>query len=487
MKKRIKIGALAINMLAFMYMTYVLAKSASYTVLATDDFWHGVRVGVFDAPFWKYFVTSLAFSGERYMNWQGTYFTMFLQAFLSPVNNFGMTQLRIVMVGNALLFIFSLSCFLWTVLKEMSKDGQGIAIFCMTAINFVLFAIMDAEIFFEVFQWYSGAVAYSMPCSVLFFALIFLIWSNKCDELKKKIGFAVLSAFLLVLAVGGSLTITAIGCYATLTIVLCYFLKNKKFSVPNILVFLCGFVGGVINAAAPGNYIRRESESYSVLGALKCAVKNVCSEVEKLTKERLFGLLLITAILLGVYFAGKCCVSLKNYGLLSVFLLGMSIVCAFPVAFGYDGFYLPNRCVFAVDFALIVPLLNLALYAGFLIRNVLCEGRVKKEMYAILGVICLAVLFCCEESPMESLLRTVAGSLRAGVYASYYEDCLACYEYLETCEEEEVVLAVPEFSDPFFTDHFVRFDLEEDEDNYINRSVAAYFGKKSVKPLNNIE
>ena len=91
----------------------VLAMGAGCTVLSGDDFTHGVRVGAFHVSLPKYFWASLLYVQDLYMDWQGTWFSMFLQAFLSPINNFGLPQLRAVMVGNALLFLGSLAALLW--------------------------------------------------------------------------------------------------------------------------------------------------------------------------------------------------------------------------------------------------------------------------------------------------------------------------------------------------------------------------------------
>lgn len=100
----------------------VFAMGAGYTVLSGDDFTHGVRVGVYHVSLPRCFAASLLYVQDLYMDWQGTWFSMFLQAFLSPINNFGLPQLRAVMVGNALLFLVSLAVF---VDGAVFPDGDG--------------------------------------------------------------------------------------------------------------------------------------------------------------------------------------------------------------------------------------------------------------------------------------------------------------------------------------------------------------------------
>lgn len=78
-------------------------------------------------------------------------FSMFLQAFLSPINNFGMVQLKIVMVVNALLFFAALFGVVWAatglVLREKKSAHMRLTIF-----SIILFAILDADVFTEIFS-----------------------------------------------------------------------------------------------------------------------------------------------------------------------------------------------------------------------------------------------------------------------------------------------------------------------------------------------
>ncbi len=105
----------------------VFSVGAGYTVFSGDDFTHGVRVGAFHVSLPQYFAASLLYVQDLYMDWQGTWFSMFLQAFLSPINNFGLPQLRAVMVGNALLFLISLAVLLWAGLSFFrTETGMGV-------------------------------------------------------------------------------------------------------------------------------------------------------------------------------------------------------------------------------------------------------------------------------------------------------------------------------------------------------------------------
>ena len=185
LKKYGKGALIAVNGLVIFFMVYVIAASAGYTVLVGDDFTHGVRVGAFHVPFFQYFAASLQYMKEIYLDWQGTYFAMFIQALLSPINNFGLPQLKAVMILNVLLFAGALFGVVWTAFDFILKKEKMPHI-RLTVFTIILFTILDADIFTEIFFWYSGAVAYSIPFSFMLLAVMFFLLSNNDSYSKKK-------------------------------------------------------------------------------------------------------------------------------------------------------------------------------------------------------------------------------------------------------------------------------------------------------------
>lgn len=92
---------------------------------------------------------------------------MFVQAFLSPLNQFGLTQLKIVMIVNALFFMGSLFFMVWTAFGYVLDGHDRKLHIRLSLFSVILFSILDAGIFTEIFFWYCGATAYCMPLSVL--------------------------------------------------------------------------------------------------------------------------------------------------------------------------------------------------------------------------------------------------------------------------------------------------------------------------------
>lgn len=461
----------------------VFAAGAGYTVLIGDDFTHGVRVGAFHVSLPRYFAASLLYVKDLYMDWQGTWFAMFLQAFLSPINNFGLTQLRVVMVGNALLFFLSLTALLWTGLSFFSAgeavEDRDLKPWRLVVLTLIFAAVTNADVYTETYFWFSGAVAYSMPFSVLLTALtLFLLINKEGIGPGRKTGYAVCAGILFFLSSGGSLAVAGTGCYVVLVLGGIFFFAAGKVSVHNIAVFAAGLVGALINAAAPGNFSRHDETAGAGLHvgqALFYTVRMFAEEGSRLFRETVLGLVFLVLLAVGVYLSGKCRIVLKTYAAVTFLMLAAGLVAEFPVALGYGSFTIPNRCYFIIDTALVISLLNLALFAGVCLHRFAglpADGRSLSMMLYI----CLAAAIVSPLALEEMPLYRVARSVHNGSYREYYEQCVELYEYLENCPEEDVVLRMPEYIEDFECFYF-----DSDEDGWVNRGIAAYYGKRSVR------
>lgn len=467
-----------LNCLAILFMVYVVTAGAGYTVFVGDDFTNSVRIGAFRVPFFKYLGASLHYMKDMYFDWQGTYFAMFIQSLLSPLNNFGLVQLKIVMILNALLFFGSLFGMVWTVLGFVLKEKTELPI-RLTIFTVILFAILDANVFTEIFFWYCGAAAYSIPFSFVLLSIMFFFKLNDTRyNNKKQALFCVCSAVLLFLASGGPLAVTGIGCYTILLMTVGFYLTSKKLSVRNVIVTAAGVLGAVINVVAPGNFARHEygnGESWKLFQSVKWTVKNVMGEAERLTKETLFGVMLIAMLLVGIYLAERLWKHFTAYSVVSVLAMGSGFVTAFPVALGYGGPYFPNRCYFLLDVILVLSMFNFAVFIGCLLDR-WAKLHTDRRVWAILWIILVSSFILCPEALPETALMAVAESKHNGSYRNYYEECVDIYDYLENCTEEDVILEMPEY-----IDNFECFYLDEDESGWVNVGVAQYYHKNSVK------
>lgn len=474
-----KAAVIALNCLAIFFMVYVITASAGYTVLLGDDFCTGAKIGLSHNSFFQYFVMALQYMKQMYMDWQGCYFSMFIQALLSPVNGAGLGQLKMVMILNALLFFFALFGVIWTAFDFVLKEKK-MPYVRLTVFSLILFSILDAGVFTEIFFWYTGAVGYNFPFSFLLVAIVFFLLSNNdCYTNAKKNIFAVFAAVFLFCASGGSLAVTGTGCYIVLLLSLGFYLTTRTVSVRNAAVTVAGIAGALINVAAPGNFSRHTYTSsggaFLLLQSVKWALKNVLSETEHLTKETMFGVMFIAMILIGIYLSKRLQPIMKVYGIISILALLTGFVTAFPVALGYADSYFPNRCCFILDTVLVLSLLNLAVYIGCCLDRFggLQESR---SSCAILFIILISTFLSSSESVSDSSLFAVAESLHNGSYQNYYAECTAIYDYLENCEEDNVILPMPDYIDNFECLYF-----DEDESAWVNVGLAQYYHKQSVK------
>lgn len=470
---------IAFNIVVIVLMAVVISVAAGYTVLSGDDFTNGVRIGAYHVPFFSYAGACCGYVKSMYMDWQGPFFSMFVQALLSPLNNFGLAQLKAVMIFNALFFIGSLLFMVWAALDYAVDERDKKRHVRLTVFSLLLFSILDARVFAEIFFWYCGASAYCMPVSVLQISIgTFLLSNQERIDKRKRTCLTAVSAVTLFLASGGSLAITGTGCYAVLVMTVGFFLASKKISVRNNMVMGAGIVGALINVAAPGNYARHSEsagDGFLLFKVMKWTVKNVCVEVERLSRETLFGVIMIAMILAGVYLSDRIRRSLASYGVVSILALFSGFVTVFPVAFGYGSSYFPDRCYFVLDMALVISLSNFAVFIGCCIDR--WSGlRENKSALAVIYIVMFAALLCGKETMETSAFFTVAKSIGNGSYREYYEQCAAVYDYLAACPEEDVVIEIPPF-----IENFACFYLDEDEDGWVNVGVARYYGKRSVK------
>lgn len=475
-KETLRKSVLLAAVLAILFMLYAMVSAARYTVLLGDDFVHGVQIDAFHVPLFQYLRASWEYMLEMYRTWQGTYFSMFIQALLSPINNFGMDQLRIVMIANAVLLFISFIFALWEALGYLWPDRK-MAYVKMPLIAIFLFAILDSAIYTEIFFWYSGAVAYSIPLSFMFLGIAFLLMANKKE---KYIGYTILASLCIFAAMGGSLTVAgACGCVILLLCV-SFYMVQRKLSIPNCVVAAIGIIGGIIAVAAPGNFARHDETAGAGLRpfmAGKYAIKLMLTESERLIKHTMTGVILLAIIVLGIYLAERMMPVFREYGIVSVMALFAPVIVAFPVFLGYGGNYVPNRCQFVVDVILLLGMLNFAFFIGCCLRK-WCDIGTDKKTLAILLFIVTAAFILCEESVSESPVMKVAQNARSGLYREYYEECCALYERFENAPEQELVIEAADF--PEFIDDFECFYMDKDPTKWVNNALAIYYGKESI-------
>ncbi len=535
-KKYVKYGEKWIKVVCILYLFFsiiVMAVSASYTVLQADDYSHGV--GVYHVSILEYIAACVKYTCKVYREWQGTYFSMFIQALFSPINNGGLIQLRVVMVCNVLLFFFSLFYLIRSFLWNRRKD---ITIYlCYVSILFVL---MNIRIYHEVFYWFSGAVSYSVPLSVAFLGLGYFVRGNKrMDSLYKKKIYYILSCIFLLMAAGGSLAVVGGLCYVLLLLLIYYFFRDGMWKRENIVVGAVTCLGAFVNAIAPGNYIRHAEfdTKIRILEAFMDTILVVFYEIKWLANNTVFVSMLIFGILIGFFVcrelgreslecsAESVCrrSSTKSVCDMQRCKNGRVFHCAFfcaggvltafftvfPVILGYSSDVVPNRCLFITEISIVLSFFQLMVVLGYLLyqyrRSYLgfivslsaifipvsnepsdCrESQISRllgcrKLGALLlavGVMILCVSLVSGNVQTRNLpQRAVASQLLDGRYQEYYKSCTDLYVYLEQTKEADVVI----ISMPDNIDCFNNLYISRDKDHYANRAMAQFYGKESI-------
>ncbi len=463
-------------LVAFVIIIMLLPRtvSASYSVLSGDDFSHGVSVGAFHIPFYGYIVESFRYSYKMYKHTSGAFFSMFLQALLSPINNGGVTQLRIVMFLNATLIF---ACTIYFIIKYIKKTYDATTLQCLTVILLVMYALTSYRLYFEVFFQYSCAISYTFPLSVLVMSFAMLIRYHD----KHLVNYYYISFALGVLAMGGSLTVVGLGCYSLMLYVLLDYIEHRKISKKNVIMFIVWVIIACINAFSLGNMSRHDyidnTGIYPLL-AIKTSFIEFHDRFTFFFGKTNFIVILLLIMLCGFFFFGDKKYS-KWHFIASIAFLLSPVVIAFPVSLGYSNFIyhsFPDRTVFLIDFAFVLSFSNFALVMG----NILA-GVIEKEQNRVFLVITIMLIMVSSLQDNYSITNNqniiVAGHLIKRDYQTYHKECKEFILRLDN-ESGDVVISSDEFPIPF--DEIYPFWLSDDITNYINVAVSKYKGLDSI-------
>lgn len=464
------IAVIAIASVVVMILPILI--SSAYTVFAADDFNHANHIGLYKVGLLEYVKASLEYSLLYWQHWQGTYFSMFIQALLSPLNNFGLLQLRCVMLFNSHLFWLSLLYFLYMVIKKIRCE-KHIGLCIIALITFSVTGYMAYE---EVYYWFSGATSYSIPVSLLFIGLgAFLHY----DASHKK-RYLIISALLGFLAMGGSLTVTGMGMYILLLTVAFFCITEKKINKENLVLFLVWLFGAFLNAGAKGNFYRHgiiDESGVHPFKAIYYSLKNCYARFLFFFEETNYIAVLVLFIICGL-FIYKEITDLKSYTLFSVLGLLTPLVTTYPLALANSGSGLPNRCEFIFDLALLLSLANMFCLIGCYL-SCWCRNKNKNSRF-LFGVLCLTALalnVVCNYDLKDNKTYQIAKQICDGSYAEYYNECAAFYTGLEEYpDEEQVQIPLSEFPDAKRVDNIYAFYLSDDSSDWINEAVAWYYG-----------
>ena len=450
-------------------MVLPIVIASTYTFLQADDFSHAMDIGIFRENIIKLFIASIKYAKRMYLIWQGTYTSMFLQAFLSPLNGLGLVQLKIVMLVNVVLFVISLILIVYSVCKccniGLSKTAVLITICTVGIFGFTSWT--------EIFYWFSGAISYSFPLSFAFIGVSLVLIS------KKKLG-QVCAAVLMFMASGGSLEVAGTGCFMLLMIcVVKRMLGNIERK--DYIIFMISVMGAIINVIAPGNYSRHSLIDNSGLHFINATISTfdiVIEFMEQLIFDTPFIVVLFVAFLIGIKIGKINRIRLDIYGVIIILSCILPIVTGFPVCLAYSGnSYFPNRCEF-VEVTIIVISLVLIAIAGGCILSGKMEGLFSKEVCLVLILFLIAMPSINPAWKISELIPyTMLEQIAVREFKNYNEEVNELYHSIGADENEDVFI----YDLPEKIDNFPSVSIDEDMASWLNPNIAEYYGKKSLQ------
>ncbi len=463
------ISAVSIFVTAFCVIGTVIASI--YTVNQSDDYQHAMEIGGFHEGFFTYFATSFSYMIRMYKGWAGNYFSMFLQSLLSPPNNGGAMQLRLVMIANALLFIAVFFVLVMRYIKRVYDidTPAGLAILAL-----IVFPLMNYRCYYEIFYWFSGAVSYSFPLSFLYLA--FILGIGCCSKNKEKRVSYIAALICAFLGAGGSLTLAGAGCYVLLIALVYDRYVSGRWNIRIAGLFATTFLGTLINVLAPGNYVRADGDGTGVsfAGAVVNTFRAAYTEYRWLFHDTTFLVVIMIAIMIGAILAGRLKPERRAYYVAAFAALLTPFAAIFPVVMGYGSDFLANRTLFVIDATVYISMINAALAVGAWLSDILGEGGIRQ--LAVVFASCAAVFLCMSNYSVKDMasVRTLLSDLN-GTFSDYYDECAKMEEYFALCKDKDVVMTPDRV--PAGPADFSCFYLEN---SWVNDSIAQYYGMRSL-------
>ncbi len=463
------ITIVAISVTTWMVITFVHATV--YSVFVADDFGHASQVELNNASLHSIFCTAIKYAADKYLTWQGTYLAMFLQIFLDSVNKGGLDRLGHVMAFNSASFLCVIILMIFALFRMIEDENKhymlSIIIMC------VIYLIVGHTAYIEVFFWYSGAVSYSMPLTLLCLGLFFLI---REENFKNTIATVTIG----ILAMGGTLAVAAMGCYIVFLICV-YDIVNKKFSKKHIIALAIWGMFAAVNAMAPGNFVRHsfvDSSGTHPIQSIGYSVKMVGTRLGDIFGNTDYLFVLSVILICSVASCGnKWMEESRNHLATGVMSLFLPIVTSYPMALGYSGMFMENRGLFMIDMSVIAVSIYLAAILAGLIRKI----AIKKMGIAIgvIGSVAIVISVFDGYRIIDSNIKLISDMLTMGVYQEHYKITQEFYDSLEKYEKGTDV-RIPRSEIPFLIKNSSNFYIFEDPNHTMNTSVASWYGFNSI-------
>lgn len=272
----------------------------------------------------------------------------------------------------------------------------------------------------------------------------------------------------------------ALECFLLLTVIASNWLRNRTFD-KSIVVFLVAFIGSVVNAMAPGNFARHSEMDTEIrlvnsIGSSFVRINYVISQ------EIQFGILLLVIIvsfLIGYFISSSNKIEIRLPGVITICgYIGVAIV-DFPVILGYSDTYMPERCIFIERIAILIFVMVSTFGWGAWLKqkNIF---RVSVEFLIVIGIVCVVTMskYIDYREIMEITPYKICAHMANGDYEKANDTFSFVIDRIKESEEDVIVWIEPKCED--FWTNIKDVGLREDNNFWINKAVADYYGKRSI-------
>lgn len=479
-----------IFVLGILLVTLPVVCSSGYTYLCEDDF--SFECGAKDAfnDYGSSVIGAASRTWNYYLTNQGTYLFTFLVHFIRAYSRGGLVGFNIYMVFNSVLFVLSLLNLLRLLIKDrVVWFGTSFAAFLM------IFGMSGTIAGVELFFWYTGTLNFTLELSLSFIAISLLVTYLR----NNKRAYLICSCIFSFFASGGSLNIVAANC-AFLVTLLFFLVWQKKFRKDALFPFGTAFIGAVINAVAPGNFIRSTEPLVEGHATFFDAIRDTF--VMQMYEERVFlgNLIFILAMLLifilCVFFRLKFIEGGVSLPLMLISFVGTGVIrylTLFPVAYGYHTELMSNmRTTSSYE---TVAKLTYALFAIIFSQFVweLCEkekaegksvvtpARVSLAVVFLMAVISFAGFGKLKLEYTDSISYKALHDLVTGAKQETFAVRKYCLDSFAAAEDgTDVILNIEPFNMAMSS---YGMGIAEDSEWFVNKSAADLFDLNSVTIL----
>lgn len=413
---------------------------------------------------------------DFYNNWQG-FFTSTFWASVQPFN----VNVSLYFISNLIVLLLIISSILYlgkVILIDIFKTDLSTYLIIVLPIIFMYIQFMPS--LGEGLYWMDGSLANSINAiSIYIFSFIIKFYSSK--EKSKKILYAILT-ILFTLSICGSLLLLYITVMEFCAVSIVYSIKKKN-SVTKLLitVMLVYSLGIIIAAIAPGN-ANRLATSNGGMSMISSIFHALFYSVVKFGEwSSLFYISILAIIGLAFYpVAQKSKYSFKNPLLVFVllYLLYASRMSIQLYTLGYLGaprqineYYFGYIICFTISFLYFV--------GWFSKRNINPNKLISKKGISVVFLVFVSFFMfcgCCDFGIKSISSVSTTLSLVKGETQQYHYEMIERIKLIENSSSDDVTVSKISCYPPFFGEE----SLSEDPEYWTNRSVARYYGKKSV-------